>query len=291
MHIHSLPRELLLHIVELTITTNPKSDRDNRKTLFTLALVSPLLSNLVSYILYHTVFLTSPRAVRLLSRTAQTDGGRKKLGKWVENLFVGEIHFNFRTPVQVRDDQLQSILRSVPNVRKLALHESAVHALIGVGPDIRPTHLEFSTLSTLPSNLRFPPTLFERATHLSFASPGEKWVDPVPFLSSLPLTSSLTHIALARREHSNTENDIIFTTAILSLLSSSYLQRIVVRMFPTYEGPGAENDTEADIWRILNEAIGFEKRVIMKNGSWDAWKEEWEDGVKGRRCPWERVRE
>jgi len=51
---------------------------------------------------------------------------------------------------------------------------------------------------------------------------------------------------------------------------------------------GLDSDPEAEIWKLLQTAVGFDKRVVVKKGDWQGWQREWVNDVTGIQCSWDK---
>jgi len=264
------PRELQLNICEL-------STWDSRQSIFALALACKTLNSVTSYILYHSIFVSNERQLKGLSRTASTPSGLRRLTNHVENLT-----FSHRLPTYpgVQED-VARIIGGCRNLRTLGIPEKLVPALSRtVLQDERPMPLKL-IVGGMPAvekwNLNGIRGLMRRVSHLDFAQPPERWVDPCSLLSALPLApGQMNHLTLARKEHANEDNDQIFMECVSDILfdnppdAFSGVLSITIRIFPAY-GSG-RHDEDAAIWNEARQLADRDRRVSVEKGFWNSYR-------------------
>lgn len=147
-------------------------------------------------------------------------------------------------------------------------------------PDFIMHHDSSSALGDLS-----PATIFHNVTHLCIAEPADAWYSPLAFLEVFP---SLTHIALPRRAHANTENDELFIGAVKAILQEPEIQVVVITIFPQ-SGVGADKEEGVDrdasrlldikdsaIWLAAEELRKGDNRLFVVNGHSGSWRRDWQ---------------
>ncbi|KAG1760595.1 hypothetical protein EDD22DRAFT_72212 [Suillus occidentalis] len=135
-----------------------------------------------------------------------------------------------------------------------------------------------------PSDLS-PATIFHQVTHLRIAEPAYAWFSPLAFLDVFP---SLTHIALPRRAHANTENDELFIGDVKAILQEPRMRKVVISIFSQI---GVEADKEqavdrdtggtldikdSTIWLAAEELRKGDGRLFVVDGHSGSWKKDWQ---------------
>ncbi|KAG2153270.1 hypothetical protein DEU56DRAFT_726756 [Suillus clintonianus] len=139
--------------------------------------------------------------------------------------------------------------------------------------------------STSALNDPSPATNFHHVTHLCIAEPASAWYSPLALLEVFP---SLTHIALPRRAHANTENDTHFIEDVIAILEEPRMRVVVVTIFPQIQdGPDKEQAVNSDvggpldikdstIWLAAEELRKGDARLFVINGHSGSWTKDWQ---------------
>ena len=145
-----------------------------------------------------------------------------------------------------------------------------------------PTMQPDSTTPNSPSGA----SIFGHVTRLRIAEPAYAWYSP---LALLKVFTSLTHIALPRRAHANTENDELFIKGVKAILREPRIQVIVITIFPQLEvgadkeltvghGAGGSMDVrDSTIWLAAEKLRMEDGRVFVTvNARMGGWRKDWQ---------------
>jgi len=129
-------------------------------------------------------------------------------------------------------------------------------------------------------------SIFGHVTRLRIAEPAYAWYSP---LALLKVFTSLTHIALPRRAHANTENDELFIKGVKAILREPRIQVIVITIFPQLEvgadkeltvghGAGGSMDVrDSTIWLAAEKLRMEDGRVFVTvNARMGGWRKDWQ---------------
>lgn len=135
------------------------------------------------------------------------------------------------------------------------------------------------------SNVLLPATIFHHVTHLCIAEPVHAWYSPLAFLDVFP---SLTHIALPRRAHANTENDELFIGDVKAILQEPRVRMVVISIFSqirveadkeqavNHDAAGPLDIKDSTIWLNAEELRKGDERLFVVHGHLDSWRKDWQ---------------
>lgn len=130
-----------------------------------------------------------------------------------------------------------------------------------------------------------PTTIFHHVTHLRIAEPAYAWFSPLVFLDVFP---SLTHIALPRRAHANTENDELFIGDVKAILQEPRMRMVVVYIFSQIgveadkqqavnrDTGGTPDIKDSNIWLAAEELRKGDRRLFVVDGHSGSWRKDWQ---------------
>ncbi|KAG0702862.1 hypothetical protein DFH29DRAFT_1044613 [Suillus ampliporus] len=139
--------------------------------------------------------------------------------------------------------------------------------------------------SASASNNPSSATIFHHITHLCIAEPAYAWCSPLALLKVFP---SLTHVALPRRAHANTENDKLFMEDVKAILQEPRMEVIVITIFPQILARAdkehvADHDAsrsldikDSTIWLAAEELRKRDGRLFIVNGHTGSWRKDWQ---------------
>jgi hypothetical protein len=130
-----------------------------------------------------------------------------------------------------------------------------------------------------------PATIFHHVTHLCIAEPAYAWYSPLALLEVFP---SLTHIALPRRAHANTENDELFIGDVKAILQEPRMRMVVISIFSQIrveadreqavdrDAGGPLDIKDSTIWRAAEELRKGDGRLFVVDGHSGSWRKDWQ---------------
>ncbi|KAG1860848.1 hypothetical protein F4604DRAFT_1790403 [Suillus subluteus] len=142
--------------------------------------------------------------------------------------------------------------------------------------------LQYDTTSALGD--LSPATIFHHVTHLHIAEPAHAWYSPLALLEVFP---SLTHIALPRRAHANTENDELFIGDVKAILLEPRIRMVIISIFPqtlvgadqdqavNRDASGSQDIKDSAIWLAAEGLRKGEGRLFVVDGHSGSWRQEW----------------
>lgn len=130
-----------------------------------------------------------------------------------------------------------------------------------------------------------PITIFHHITHLCIAEPAYAWYPPLALLEVFP---SLTHIALPRRAHANTENDELFIGDVKAILQEPRMRMVVISIFSQIQveadreqavdrdASGRLDIKDSTIWLAAEELRKGDGRLVVVDGHSGSWRRDWQ---------------
>ncbi|TFK44909.1 hypothetical protein BDQ12DRAFT_41811 [Crucibulum laeve] len=265
----TLPAELIINILELALTdTRPRY----------LAFISKLIHHFVNAILYRTVVLDSATTIGLFHRTVTS----KSLAPCHVRRLV--ILGTSESILSSKICQLHEIVAACPNLRTLdapsLLYTTKTPVIKHFITANGPMELTLQTFED-PDNTPHAFSLlhmqgFASVTHLRICEPSDTWSSPLSIVATFRYLPSLTHLQLSRRTNSNEDNDAIFTKEVHHLLETRRaLKMLVISVFNSQTWLSSATVVESNIWTLVSPIRASDRRLVLLEGEYDAWKEEW----------------
>lgn len=231
----------------------------------------------------HTITIPSQWAhvLRDIGKTAEGSEGREVLG-----------NPNFTELILDSYVDLAKTRCTAPPIAQWrpSAPSTPIHSLPATPSTTRPSTPDFVMQHDSRSALSdsSPATIFHNITHLCIAEPADTWYSPLALLEVFP---SLTHIAIPRRAHANTENDDLFIAAVKVILQEPRIQVVVITIFPQI-GVGADKEQAVDrdasrlldiedsaIWLAAKELKKADRRLFVMSGHSGSWRRNWQGPV------------
>ncbi|KAL0955871.1 hypothetical protein HGRIS_002070 [Hohenbuehelia grisea] len=269
----SIPNELIIDILELAIT-------HDKASASRLAVVCKTISEFIDIILYRTVLLHSLNTISLFNRTVHT----KSLDFLQSHVKQISITCEPSTYKPNTASQLSHIIRACA---PYALVAPSQYEPLYLCP--KPYTSSQSSLAHIviesfivdlaagEGNLAAPilPAASDSLSHLRVCEPSDGWASPLSILASFGSLPHLTHLHLARRADSNTDNDVIFVDELRAILRSRPALRMLVVSVFSPEWLDATSARESSLWGALQEARGLDGRLVVRLGTYGEWRREW----------------
>lgn len=160
-----------------------------------------------------------------------------------------------------------------------------IHSLPATPSTTRPSTPNPAMQRDFASGPSYLSPMFHHVTHLRIAEPAYAWFSPLAILDVFP---SLTHIALPRRAHANTENDELFIGDVKAILQEPRMRMVVISIFSQI-GVGADKEQvinrdtggtldikDSTIWLAAEELRKGDRRLFVVDGHSGSWRKDWQ---------------
>lgn len=263
-----LPSELIVSILELALQECSPGG---------LATVCGVMRNLVNLVIYRTVILDSFQTISLFHRTTSSKANPLSYVKKMA------ITWNPEHRPQCLSNELQEIVSACSALRSLeipSLRQTVGIAALAPAIDCEgPTELVIQTFDTCNNHPASCQSLSNSLTRLRICEPCMTWYSPSSILASFGSLPHLSHLQLARRTHSNEDNDQLFIDDIRNLLKvrRSALKMLIITIFNSQPWLPNEVVYDSHIWQLVCTVCNEDERVVLCVGEYGEWIDEWKN--------------